>query len=689
MAGCYSVIKAASPAFLVVALALNDPSARALATGQAGGPASAIDLTAIDGTCSPCEDFYQYANGAWIARTTIPTNRASVGTLSELRDEVQNVLNEIIGASAEDVRAGRARQGSNAYKIGAQYAACVDTAQIEKLGISPVADTFRNISGIGDRAGLLRVMGQLQRSMSVGPIAAGLAPEQTNASRYLTVFAFLGGLGLPSREYYVDNSERYIGIRAAYRDHVQRMFGLIGERNAPTAADAVVALETALATLQPDLTTARDPRNTYNKVTLAQLAALTPAIPWDAFLSGLDAPALSEVNARYPKALLGLDGLMSSVPLDEWKMLLRWLVVKTMASSLPEVFAAEDFAFNARLTGVEVRQSRDVVCAEETSRVMGDVLAQAFVEKRFSPKARQHARDMTSRILSVLRQRLVTVGWMQEPTRNAALAKVDAMLLKVGYPDEFRRHQDLTALPTEYLGNRIRTRLAAHKRDWARLGQTVNRDDWRGPPSQPRAFYGPPYNDIHVFAALLQPPVFDLRADDAQNYGAAGAIIGHELSHAFDITGRRFDASGTARDWWTAADSERYTRIADKIEQQYGQYAISPDQRVNGRATLGENIADLVGLQIAYAAMQLAGQNGGLKDDFTREQRFFLAYARMFRVVERPEAALGARSGSHAPFKWRVNGPLANMTEFAKAFGCKEGDAMVLAPDARASFWAH
>lgn len=645
--------------------------------------ASAIDVSAIDATCKPCDDFYSYANGVWLAQTKIPATLSSYGPAVELAERNGRIVNAVILDSAAAVRAGSAPIGSDSFKIGAFYDACVDTARADLLAVQPLKAVFDRIAAAVTPAEFMRVAGELKRSDQIGFIAVGVSPDQRDSNHYVTIVAFLGGLGLPNRDYYLGPDERYAAIRVAYLSHVQRMFELAGETPAASAAHAqsVVTLETELARRQLDVAAARDPRNTYNKITFDDLTRLTPHIPWRPFFEGMGAPPVADVNARYPESWRALDSLMSSVSLDEWKSLLRWELLHAEAAALSAPIVAEDFAFTSRLTGAITPRPRADVCTDETRTAMGDLIGKEYVRRAFPAATRDRARVMVDSIVSVLREQVLKFDGVSDSTRQAALAKVDSLRRQVGYPDEWQSYSGLPIEAGEYVENRRRLSRFRSDLAWTRLNHEVDKDAWGTSPASAGAFYRPPYNLIVTTAAMLQPPFFDPGADDAVNYGAIGAIIGHELMHAFDPIGRQFDAAGNQRDWWTKADDASYVAMTRRFIDQYNGYPFDSTHHVNGQTTLGENVADFGGLKLAYLAVEkgLQGKPRSKVGGFTREQRFFLSYAQVLRSLIRPEAALQMLNGTHSPAQWRVNGPLSRMPEFAAAWNCKSGDRMVVA----------
>jgi putative endopeptidase len=477
------------------------------------------------------------------------------------------------------------------------------------------------------------------------------------------------------------------------------MLELSGE-SAPEAsadADRIMALETSLARAAMPRVAMRDPNAVYHKMTLAEFQRTTPHIDWHAYLASLGVKRASTVNVRTPAFFTALDSLVASVPLDTWKAYLRWHAVRVAAPTLGPAFVDEDFHFNGTvMRGLEEQEPRWQRCAAATNAALGWAVGQEYVKRDFSPEARARAVQMVDNLVSALRERIAQLDWMSAPTRQQATAKLDAFLRKVAYPDTWRDYSALHVRPGAYYENVAAAESWNRQRGWARLGKPVDRTEWSMIPPTVNASYSPTLNQIQFPAGILQPPFFDPNADDAVNYGAIGAVIGHEMSHGFDDQGRQYDAQGNLRDWWTPEDATKYKAAAQKLADQFSAYTvIDSSTHVNGRLTLGENIGDLGGLTIAYAALEKAlaakrakGESIPNIDGFTPEQRFFLSWARIWREIQRPEAErLQVATNPHSPGKWRVNGPLSDMPEFRQAWGCKEGDPMVRPDSLRVRIW--
>jgi putative endopeptidase len=668
-------------------------SAQQPTTRQQGATAKALDRANLDTTCAACADFYTFANGGWLKHNTIPAAYAEWSAFYELHDKNEAVVHDVIEAAAKDARAGKAAPGSNVYKIGAYYDACMDTLTIEKLGTTPIQASMAKISAIKSSADLPVALADLENTDGLAPFGVSAGPDLKNSSR-LIANAGQGGLSLPERNYYLSADSSMKKIRDAYVAHVANMFQLSGEDAADAKAHAqtVLDIETKFAQASMDLVSMRNPANVYHLMTLAQFDSLTPHIKWESFLAAQHAPKVAEVNVAQPEFFKAMDGFLTSISADDWKTLLRWRLLHSAANSLPKRFVDENFAFGKVFSGRREQQPRWKTCTTNTTNTLGEAVGQEYVKRTFSPDAKARAKAIVDNMVSVLHDQIGQLDWMSDSTKKQALVKLDAFTRKIGYPDKWRDYSKLEVVRGEYNHNLHRATTWSRAVSWAKVGKPVDKTEWQMTPDQVNAYYNPIWNEIVFPAGILQPPFFDPSADDAVNYGAMGAVIGHEMSHGFDDQGRRFDAQGNLRDWWTKEDSDKYNAQAQRVVEQFNGYTVvDSTTHVNGKLTLGENIGDLGGLKIAYVALQKAMSQKGRQsniDGFTPEQRFFLGWAQVWRTLQRDEATKAQiNTNPHAPAKWRVNGPLSNMPEFAKAWGCKDGDAMVRPEAARARIW--
>ena len=652
-------------------------------------PAYGIDPAAMDLSVKPCDDFYQYANGTWLKNNPVPPEESIWGGFNEVRDRTRETLKGILEATAarRDWKPGSVQQ-----KVGDFYASGMDEAAIEKAGLRPIQPALKLVRGLKSDRGLPALLAQLHRRGLSGGFRFSVNQDQKNSTHYLAGLS-QGGLGLPDRDYYTKEDAKSVELRAAYLQHVTRMLELLGEKPALAQAHAatVMALETRLAKASMTRVEQRDPLNTYHKMAPAELAALAPGFDWPAYFVDLDLNGLAEVNVRQPEFFKAFAVMAGTVPAADWVTYLRWHVLRETAHMLPRTFADESFAFFEKtLNGIPVQQARWKRIQSATDQALGEALGQLYVAEAFPPEAKAKVLDLVENLRSALRSRILALDWMLEPTKEAALRKLSAFGVKVGYPDHWRDYAALPITRSSYAANVLAARAFETRRNLARLGQPMDRAEWGMSPQTVNAYYSPTMNEIVFPAAILQAPFFDARADDACNYGGIGMVIGHEMTHGFDDQGSKYDAEGNLKNWWQDSDRAAYKARTDLVVKQFDGYQALPDQAVNGKLTLGENIADLGGLKIAFAAWQkaLAGRVPPALDGFTGEQRFFLTLATVWRNNIRPEALrMRLNTDPHSPGKFRVIGPLSNLPEFFEAFGCPEGSAMVRPVAERPTIW--
>jgi putative endopeptidase len=680
---------------LAGAFAVVPAAAQQTASVPATAAASkALDRANLDTTCAACSDFYTFANGGWLKRTTIPAKYGEWGAFDQLQDQNETIVREIVEAAAADVKTGKAKAPSNRFKIGAFYAACVDTAAIEALGTKPIDAPMARISAIKWSADLPAALTILEKSDGLAPFGVGAGPDLKNSDRIIAS-AGQGGLSLPEKNYYISQDTSMQGIRDKFERHVAAMFKLDGESDGDAAAHAktVLAIETKFAAASMDRVTMRNPDATYHVMTVAQFDAVAPRLKWETFLTTMGAPSgLDTINVSQPDFFKAMDGFITSIPVDDWKTLLRWRLLNTSATRLPKRFGDEDFAFRKIFTGQKERLPRWQTCERNTNVILGEAVGEEYVARTFSPAAKARAKAIVDNMVSVLHDQIGQLDWMSDSTKQQALIKLGAFTRKIGYPDKWRDYSKLEVHVGEYDGNYKRWSEWSAARNWAKVGKPVDRTEWGMTPPTVNAYYNPTWNEIVFPAGILQPPFYDPNADDGVNYGAMGAVIGHEMSHGFDDQGRRFDAKGNLRDWWTKSDADKYNAQAQRVVEQFNAYTIvDSTTHVNGKLTLGENIGDLGGLKIAYLALEKSLKEHGRPaniDGFTPEQRFFLGWAQAWRTLQSDAGAKAqVNTDPHAPAKWRVNGPLSNMPEFKAAWGCKDGDPMVRPDSLRARIW--
>ena len=665
-------------------LGLSFAAAPVLAQSAAHG----VDLAAIDASASPCTDFYQYANGKWLASHPIPADRPSFGGFSELSDRNQAVLHQIVDSA---VAGPPAPAGSVRRKIADFYRSGMDTARIERDGAVPLAPEFARIAAVSNVPSLEAEIAHLHK-IGVGAVFGfGIGADEKNSLHTIAQVS-QGGLGLPDRDYYTKTDSKSVALRAAYTAHIARMLTLLGDRpdTAQAEAQTVLALETQIAQASMTRLERRDPNATYNKMTLAQLDALSPGVSYQPYFAAVGAPDPGPLIVGQPKFFAAVGGLMKTVPLADWKTYLRWHLLSSTAPFLSAKFVDENFAFRGTtLSGVTVNQPRWKRVLRETDGELGEGLGQLYVAEAFPPAAKARALVLVQNVKAALRTRLASLDWIGEDTRRQALVKLDKMRIKIGYPDHFRDYSKLQVNSPSYVVNVLAANRFDFNRDLAKLGKPVNRSEWHMTPPTVNAYYSPSGNEIVFPAGILQPPFFDPKADDASNYGGIGAVIGHEMTHGFDDQGRQFDGDGNLKDWWTAADKKNFQTRADGVAAQFDRFVAVDDAHVNGHLTLGEDIADLGGVKIAYLAFEKSqiGKPRVKIGGFTPEQRFFLAYAQIWRINVRPEALrMSLATDPHAPNRFRVLGPLANLPEFAEAFPCPAGETRTTVA-ARVNIW--
>lgn len=646
---------------------------------------SGIDPADLDPSVSPGQDFFDYATGGWRKRNPIPDDQARWGTFSVLDDRNTHMLRDIlIGAEA-------AAPGSLERKLGDFYASGMDEAALEAAGLGPIRADLLAVEGIRDRKTLEAVLVRMHLQ-GVAPYFQFFAAQDDKDSSRMIGVAWQGGLGLPERDYYLREDADSKKIRDAYRAHVTKMFELAGDTPAQAVreADAVLRLETALAKASLPAAELRDPDKVYHLMDRAQLAALTPDFSWTWYLEGMGLPGVQEINVAVPDFVKAVDAEMSRTPLADHKSYLRWAVLNKNADFLTKALEAEHFAFySTTLRGVQKMKPRWKRVVDTVDDTVGMALGELYVKRAFSPEAKVRVLAMVENLKAALAAEIPALTWMSEATKKAALEKLSTFTAKIGYPDRWRDYSSLTLTPESYAGNVRRAREFDVRRDLAKIGKPVDRGEWFMAPQAVNAYYNPSMNEIVFPAGILQPPFFDVNADDAVNYGAIGMVIGHEISHGFDDQGAQYDAHGNLRNWWSPADLQNFEKLGAGIEEQFSGYEVA-GLKLNGKLVLGESIADLGGLRLAWQAYQrsVAGQEPQAMDGFTPAQRFFLGYARVWAMNMRPQMEkLQVNTDPHPHPKWRVNGPLSNMPEFYEAFQVKRGDPMQRPEGQRNKIW--
>ncbi|TGE21207.1 M13 family peptidase [Hymenobacter aquaticus] len=677
---------AATPTAPAPALAASASSAPVVSEGRS------INLADIDRSVSPCEDFYQFSGGNWLKNNPLPSYATRWGPRSLLNDRTQLLLRQIL----EEAAANRgAVKGSNLQKVGDFYAAAMDTAAIEKAGIAPLKPELSRIAAIKDLKGLQEEIARQKMLQTDAFFRAGVDVDEKKSTQY-TVSMYQGGLTLPDRDYYFKQDARTEGIRAAYRTYLTNMLALLGDDQATARKNAatIERIETRLAKASRTRVELRDPQANYNKLTVAELQKRYPTLNPQRLLAALQLGAAQEVVIGQPAFFDEVDKVLKTEPLADLKTYLRWHMARSVSQTLPAAFVNENFRYNQALTGAKQQLTRWKRTLAATDNYLGEAFGQLYVDKAFSPAAKQKALDMVANIKESMAEHIQTNTWMSAPTKAEALKKLNALRVKIGYPDKWKDYSALNISRESFLRNVLAAREWEYRQEVKKYGGPIDRNEWGMTPPTINAYYNPPMNEIVFPAGYLQPPFFDPEADDAVNYGAIGGVMGHEMTHGFDDQGRQYDAAGNLRDWWTTADGAEFTKRAAVVGRQYDAFSPLDSVHVNGKLTMGENLADFAGLTIVYGALQkqLQKQYGSnprpVIDGFTPEQRFFLSWAQLRRSNIRPEALRQQiLTDPHSPDQYRTIGPLMNMPQFYQAFGCQPGQKMVRPDDDRAKIW--
>jgi putative endopeptidase len=659
---------------LVTVFAAAQSSSAIPPAPQAARPAAAgIEVLSLDRTVDACTDFYQFSCGGWTAANPMPPDRQRWGRFNQLQDANFAILRRIVETPGGD---------ADRRKAGEYYAACMDESRIEARGLRPLEAELARIAALTRKDDLPALVAHLH-SIGVNVLFRfGSDTDRHDASRQIADID-QGGLGLPDRDYYLKTDARSVELRQTYQDHVQKMSGLIEDAAAKAGADAraVLAIETALAKASLDRTARRDPAATDHNMSVAEWQALTPAIDWAAYRRAAGTPPFDRINVSDPEFLKAMSAVVAATPLEDLKAYLSWQLVNASADRLPRAFADADFDFFSKtLGGQEAQLPRWQRCITETDAELGEALGKAFVEEAFGGPAKTDTLAMVAGIKTAMGQDIDDAPWMNAETKRAAHTKLNAVVDRIGYPDKWRDYGAIRVVRDDALGNRQRTTTFERKRTLDKIGKPVDRSEWGMTPPTVNAYYSADRNTINFPAGILQPPFYQAGREAAVNYGGAGAVVGHELTHGFDDQGRKFDERGNLRDWWTETDAKAYETRASCIADQYSQYVVAGDTNLNGRLTLGENTADNGGVRLALVAY-LAGPGATaapMLDGFTPDQRFFIGFAQIWCENRRPEfERLRAATDPHSSGKYRVNGTVSNMPEFQKAFACKADAPMV------------
>jgi predicted metalloendopeptidase len=667
--------------------AASDPSTApaTVAAAQRAG----VDVAAFDTAVRPQDDFFRYTQGKWLHDVDIPSDRSSWGAFNVAQDKVEQQIRTLIEQAAQDKHA---KAGSEAQKMGDFYNSYIDRAQRDQLGLKPLTGELGKIAALHDKKGLGALFAHMNRIGAGAPISLSVSQDSKDSIHYLPEIN-QSGLSMPDRDYYLAASDaRLADVRAKYQAHVEKLLALAGHQDAAAEAAHIVALETEIAQAQWSKVQNRDPQKTYNKTTVADLRKLMPGFDWAGYLkaNGVAGKATS-VNVSQPTYLTSLDGIIARTPVETWKAYFTAKLLSSYAPYLSQAFVDENFAFRgAVLSGAKVNRPIEQLAIAEMNRDLGFVVGKAYVQAYFRAERKRQVLEMAQNFKAAFSERIETLDWMSPETKKQAQAKLAKVNIKIGYPDKWRDYSKLAVKPGDLVGNVMRSREYAHQYQVDKLGKPVDRSEWHMTPQTVNAYYSPEMNEVVFPAARLQYPLYDPDAEPAVNYGAVGISIGHEMSHAFDDQGSQYDGDGNLRNWWTKEDGEKFAAKASVLAAQYDQYSPVAGYHLNGRLTLGENIADNAGAVIASRAYQiyLHGRPAPVIDGMTAEQRLFMGLAQARRGKARDAALIAqVKSDPHSPSEFRVNGALRNHPGFYEAFNVKSGDKMYLAPEERVIFW--
>ncbi len=663
-----------------VCLALLISSSAMLAQEATGG----IDAASLDRSANPCVDFYQFACGGWQKANPIPPDQTRWGRFDELVEGNRQVLRHILEAAAAD----DPKRSAVEREVGDFYTSCMDEPAINKQGAEPVRPLLKQIAAIPTKQGLTDELIALHHRNVDAFFSFGSTQDAKDATNMIAEVD-QGGLSLPDRDYYLKTDPKSVELRTKFVAYVEKMFELLGDSSdvARARSQVVLKIETELANGSLDLVGRRDPNKIYHKYTVAELISLSPGVDWQKFFTGLGLNGLSTLNVSFPPFVRQIESVLVQNPLENLKTYLAWHVLNTVAPWLSEPFVQQNWDFYARtLSGAEQRRPRWKRCTDSVDRQLGDALGQKYVDRTFGAEGKQRTLAMVADIEASMGRDIQSLDWMSESTKKQALIKLHAVTNKIGYPDKWKDYSAVEIARDDALGNHLRLREWAVNYDLNKIGKPVDKGEWSMSPPTVNAYYSPQMNDINFPAGILQPPFYSNNRDAPVNFGAVGAIIGHELTHGFDDEGRQFDAQGNLRDWWTADDAKRFEERAACIADEYGEFTAIEDVKLNGKLTLGENAADNGGVSLALMSLRrvLASKNPGGIDGFTPEQRFFLGFGQIWCENIRPELArMLATVDPHSPGRLRVNGVLSNNPDFQKAFSCKTGQPMVRAKACR------
>jgi len=652
-----------------------------------------LDSKNMDTSVKAADDFFMFANGGWIKRTEIPPEESRWGSFNQLIERNNDALHTIVEKAAKTK--ADPKTAAELQKVGDYYASGMDEKTIDAMRTKPLQDEMGKIDGLKDPHDVLKEIAHLHLIGVTAFFNFGSGQDDKDSTREIA-HAVQGGLGMPDRDYYTKTDDASKKLRDQYVDHVTKMLTLLGEPAAKAGDDAktILALETALAQASRTRVELRDPQKNYNKMTQEDLQTLTPDWNWTDYFKEIELTVPGDIDVHQPDFFKAMNAAFTSTSMDDWKTYLRWHLINATAAELSKDFVNEDYNFKeATLRGTKQIKPRWKRVVLSTNAEIGEALGKLYVADYFPPEAKARALELINNLKEALSDRIKTLEWMDEPTKQAALKKLSAFTVKIGYPDKWRDYSTLKIDRGPFVLNAIRAENFEAKRELNKIGKPVDRTEWGMTPPTVNAYYNPKMNEIVFPAGILQPPFFYAKADDAINYGGIGAVIGHEMTHGFDDQGRQYDDVGNLRDWWSPDSAAKFKERSQAVVNQYSEYEPLPGLHVNGELTQGENIADIGGVKLAYAALQKAlDKNPGARekkiDGFTPEQRFFLSFATIWKSKQRDEdLKLRLNTDPHSPARYRVNGPLSNLPEFQKAFDIPDGSPMVRAADKRVNIW--
>ena len=649
--------------------------------------ASGIEKANMDLTVRPQDNFYRYVNGGWLKSHTIPGDKTAIGSFYDLRDDADRSVKAIIEQLA---KTPNLTMGSDEQKVADLFRSFMDVEKRNALGITPVKPVFNDIASLDSKSDLMSFFGKYQSVGITSPLYMYISVDAKDSSSYAT-HAWQGGLGLPDKDYYFNEGERFVKLRAGYLAHIEKMFELAGLKGGKEAAKAILAIETKLADYHWTRVQSRDSEKRYNKFEIAKLNDLTSKIDWNAYLTAQGVADQKDIIINQPDFVEGLGKVVAQTSLADWKNYLKFHTLSAYASYLTTDIDNENFNFFSKeLSGRKEQRPMWKRGVGLVNSNLGEVIGKVYVGRHFKPEAKERMSQLVENLRDSYGTSIKELEWMSNDTKKAALVKLAAFTPKIGYPDKWEDYSALTIKGDDLVGNIMRSGQVSHKKEVEKLGGPIRKWEWGMTPQTVNAYYSPTLNEIVFPAAILQPPFFNMAADDAVNYGGIGAVIGHEMGHGFDDQGSRYDGDGNLRNWWTEKDLEEFKARAENLVSQYDDYEVFEGLNVNGKLTLGENIGDLSGVTIAYKAYKasLNGKEAPIIDGLTGDQRFFMGYAQIWRskIVEQSMRNRVA-TDSHSPGEFRALGSLSNMNEFYEAFDVKPGDKMYIAPEKRVKIW--